>query len=107
MEIYATSAINNARIQYAASVTADLLDNDNDGIVDDPALCHRLMETGVITPIFQNDDDPAMDDLFDVYDLDIAVLFRNEVKPTVQHPGYMGDATVEEIVHNINCKIKT
>jgi len=106
MEIFAVSTMSDSYVRYAASVAADLLDNNNDGLVDDPLVCARLKETGVITPLFKNDNDPALDTLFDHYDLDIAILFKSEIDP--ENPGYFGkDAAVEEIVHNINCKIIT
>ena len=55
--------------------------------------------------MYNDEDDEAYDE-FD-YENSIAELFDDEVIPNGKHPGYMGDATVEEILHNINGQIKT
>jgi len=102
MEIFAVSSIPDSYVRYAASVAADLLDNDNNGIVDDALVCAKLKEVGVLTPIFSTEN--QMEHFEEHYDLDLAILFKDEIDP--ENPGYFQkDATVEEIVHNINCNI--
>ena len=104
MQLYATDSISNKQIQYAAAVAADLLDNDNNGIADDPRLCARLRSVSVVTPMFEDEDE---EEKFD-YEYSNAALFKGEVRPDGPFPGYwdpdtyLGDATVEEILHNIN-----
>ena len=82
---------------------AELLDNDEDGIVDDTTLLTQLQNTGFIMPMFTNEDSEAIEDFERHYQGDgvSAVLFADEVDPT--QPGHWGvDATVEEIMHTIN-----
>ena len=101
--IYAESSIPDAKVLHAASIAAELLDNNEDGEVDDPLLKDELNAKGALIPIFAYDGSPAMDNFFDNYNGNgaAAVLWRNEIDPN--NPGYWGaDATVEEIVHVIN-----
>ena len=101
--IYAESSIPDEKVLHVASVAAELLDNDEDGAVDDPLLKAELASNNALIPIFAYDGSPAMDNFFDHYDGEgaAAVLWRNEIDPN--NPGYWGaDATVEEVVHVIN-----
>ena len=101
--VYAESSIPDAKVLHAAAVAAELLDNDEDGEVDDPVLKAELGANGALIPIFAYDGSPAMDNFFDHYNGDgaAAVLWQNEIDPI--NPGYWGaDATVEEVVHVIN-----
>ena len=96
--IYAESSIPDAKVLHAASIAAELLDNNEDGEVDDPLLKDELNANGALIPIFAYDGSPAMDNFFDNYNGNgaAAVLWRNEIDPN--NPGYWGaDATVEEI----------
>ena len=101
--VYAETSISDEKVLHAAAVAAELLDNDEDGDVDDPVLKAELAANGALIPIFSHDGSPAMDKFFDHYNGDgaAAVLWRNEIDP--DNPGYWGvDATVEEVVHVIN-----
>jgi len=101
--IYAEPSISDAKVLHAAAVTAELLDNNEDGEVDDPLLKNELSANGALIPIFSYDGSSAMDNFFDYYNGNgaSAVLWRDEIDPN--NPGYWGsDATVEEIVHVIN-----
>ncbi|HIN26756.1 MAG TPA: hypothetical protein EYM74_05525, partial [Candidatus Marinimicrobia bacterium] len=96
--VYAESSIPDAKVLHAAAVAAELLDNDEDGEVDDPVLKAELGANGALIPIFAYDGSPAMDNFFDHYNGDgaAAVLWQNEIDPI--NPGYWGaDATVEEV----------
>ena len=101
--VYAESSISDAKVLHAAAVAAELLDNDEDGEVDDPLLKAELASNGALIPIFSYDGSPAMDNFFDHYNGNgaAAVLWRNEIDSN--YPGYWGsDATVEEVIHVIN-----
>ena len=100
--IYAESSISDAKVLHAASVAAELLDNNEDGIVDDPLLEAELHFAEAMMPLFSSEWSPAMDDVWDYYDGCVsAALFNNEIDPS--QPGHWGDdASVEEILHTIN-----
>ena len=100
--IYAESSISDAKVLHAASIAAELLDNNEDGIVDDPLVEIALHDSEAMMPLFSSEWSPAMEDVWDYYDGCVsAALFNNEIDPS--QPGHWGDdATVEEVVHVIN-----
>ena len=101
--IYAESTISDAQVLHAAAVAAELLDNNEDGIVDDPSIETQLTSENALMPIFSAEGSSAENTFFNNYNGNgvSAVLYQNEVDPT--QTGHWGDdATVEEIMHTIN-----
>ena len=101
--IYAESSITDVKVLHAAAVAAELLDNNEDGIVDDPAIETQLTIENALIPIFSAEGSSAENTFFNHYNGDgvSAVLYKNEIDPT--QTGHWGDdATVEEIMHTIN-----
>ena len=101
--IYAESTIPDAKVLHAAAVAAELLDNNEDGIVDDPAIETQLTSENALMPIFSSEGSSAENTFFNNYNGNgvSAVLYQNEVDPT--QTGHWGDdASVEEIMHTIN-----
>jgi len=101
--IYAESSISDENVLHAAAVAAELLDNNEDGIVDDPLIESQLISENALMPIFYQDGNSAMNTFFNNYNGDgvSAVLWNNEIDPS--QPGHWGDdASVEEIIHTIN-----
>ena len=100
--IYAESSISDDKVLHVAAVVAELLDNNEDGIIDDPLVKSALQNSNAMMPVFNNEWSPAMDDVWDHYEGCVsAALFRNEIDPL--QPGHWGDdATVEEVLHTIN-----
>ena len=101
--IYAESSISDAKVLHAATVAAELLDNDEDGIVDDPLIETQLQNKQAFMPVFSSEGSNAENLLFNNYNGDgaSAVLYKNEIDPT--QTGHWGDdATVEEVMHTIN-----
>ena len=102
-DVYAESAISDAKVLHVAAVVAELLDNNEDGSVDDPLLMQELSQREALIPVFMSEWSQAADNFFNYYNGDgaSAVLFNNEIDPN--QPGHWGDdATVEEVVHVIN-----
>ena len=101
--IYAESSISDAKVLHAAAVAAELLDNDEDGIVDDPLIETQLSNENALIPIFSSEGSSAENIFFNNYNGNgvSAVLYKNEISPN--NPGHWGDdATVEEVLHTIN-----
>ncbi len=101
--IYAEENVPDEKVLHAAAIFAELIDNDEDGVVDDPALLSELQDRQALMPIFTSDGSPGMNTFFDNYDGDGvgAVLWQQEIDPF--QPGHWGaDASVEEIMHTIN-----
>ena len=102
-EIFAPSNISDEKVLHVAAIAAELLDNDEDGEVDDPLIKQELMEKNALMPIFTSEWSQAANNFFNNYDGDgvSAVLFNGEIDPA--NPGHWGDdATVEEVIHTIN-----
>ena len=102
-EIYAEPSVSDAKVLHVAAIVAELLDNDEDGIVDDPELFSALQSNQALMPVFSYDGNACMNSFENYYNGDgvSAVLWRNEIDPS--QPGVWGnDATVEEVLHTIN-----
>ena len=108
--IYAEAGLSDAQVLHAAAILAELLDNDENGVIDDEALLARLVDQRAIIPMFNGADyqpgeSPAKEDLSDnggqLPFRFAAILYEREVDPW--QPGHWGsDASVEEIMHTIN-----
>lgn len=101
--IYAEDAVTDEKVLHAAAIFAELLDNNEDGIVDDPALLAQLQIKNAMMPVFTQDGSSGMNTFFNNYNGDgvSAVLWQTEMDPS--QPGHWGsDATIEEILHTIN-----
>ena len=51
-DIYAQSGISDEKVLHAAAVAAELLDNNEDGIVDDQLIKTDLQSTDTMKPMF-------------------------------------------------------
>jgi len=103
LRVYAEAGLTDAQVLHVVTVLAELIDNDEDGKVDDPAVVDALQTAGFIMPMFTSETSSAMRTFERNYTGNgvSAVLFADEVDPT--QPGVWGmDATVEELIHTIN-----
>lgn len=101
--VYAEEGIRDAQLMHAAQIMAELLDNNEDGVIDDDALLAQLQQSSAFMPIFMEEGSKAENDLFEHYDGSGAgaALYAQEVDE--ENPGRWGyDASVEEIMHTIN-----
>jgi hypothetical protein len=104
-EIYAEPSIPDSIVLHAAAVAAELLDNDEDGVVDDLLIKAELALSEAMMPIFSADGSASENTFFNNYMGNGvgAVLYLDEMDPSAT--GHWGlDATVEEIIHTINSK---
>ena len=102
-EIYAESSVSDEKVLHVAAIVAELLDNNEDGIVDDQNLFNELQLNEALMPVFSYDGNACMNSFENYYNGDgvSAVLWRNEIDPN--NPGQWGnDATIEEVLHTIN-----
>lgn len=103
LALYAEEGVRDEQLIHAATIMAELLDNDEDGIVDDAVLLEQLQQSQACMPIFASEGSSAEQMMFDHYSgTGIgAVLYAQEVDEN--NPGKWGyDASVEEIMHTIN-----
>ena len=101
--VVAESEITDSKLLHVAAVAAELLDQDEDGVVDDAMLETALIQGQALMPVLNFEGSDAEETLFEFYEGDGigAVLYNGEIDPN--EPGYWGsDATVEEVLHTIN-----
>ena len=101
-EIFAQNNIDDKLVKHAAAVAAEILDNDEDGEVDDLLLKQKLEQNKGMIAIFKAEGNQAMKWWRKHYEGKAgAVLFEGEIDP--DYTGFFGrDATFEEILHNVN-----
>ena len=82
--IYAENSISDEKVLHAAAVAAELLDNNEDGIVDDYLIQVQLSSQNALIPIFFQDGNSAMNTFENNYNGNgvSAVLFNNEIDPS-------------------------
>ena len=109
IHIYAEPSVSDQKVLHAAAIAAELLDNNEDGVVDDVNVQNQLLDLYTIMPLFAYEGSIAEELLFNNFDQLLensnfcagAVLYNNEIDPF--SPGLWGsDASVEEILHTIN-----
>lgn len=108
--VVATATVSPAKVRHAASVLAEYMDNDEDGVVDDPAIAKWLRDQGAFLVMPRSERDvKRLLYLFDaVEDAGFAVgqdLYGEETLPkNPPHRAGRGrfDATLEEVWHLVS-----
>ena len=68
IHVYAVASISDEKVLHAAAVAAELLDNDEDGVVDDALIENALTENYTVMPIFYSENSSVIDDFFDNFE---------------------------------------
>lgn len=104
LKFYAEPGVNDAKLIHAASIGAELLDNNEDGLIDDVELGEQLSMVNSIMPLFLEEGSLAeeammenLDETFCVH----AVLYSDEIAPEAPLD-WFSEASLEEILHTIN-----
>lgn len=103
VHVVAERGIPDAQLLHVAAVVAELLDQDEDGVVDHLPLQVALAAGEAVMPVLQRERSKGEKALMRGYDGEgiAAVLYADEVDPSA--PGFWGsDATVEEVLHTIH-----
>ncbi len=103
LTIYAEPSVPHDKLVYVATVWAELIDNNEDGIVDDPKILDQLALSQAIMPVFGSQKSKAIRNIEKLIGDDQlgAILWAEEINPA--SPGIVGeDATVEELLHTMN-----
>ena len=101
--VVAERGIPDAQLLHVAAVVAELLDQDEDGVVDHLPLQVALAAGEAVMPVLLRERSKGEKALMRGYDGEgiAAVLYADEVDPSA--PGFWGsDATVEEVMHTIH-----
>jgi len=110
--IYATQSVGDVKVLHAANVLAQYLDNDADGIPDNPLVVEKLKVTNSAVPIFLNTWENNNSELWDDFseedlncwtvlleDEDIDEWWSDSGKNNPSSTRF--DASLEEILHTI------
>ena len=104
LKFYAEPGVSDAQLLHSASIGAELLDNDENGIIDDIILGEQLMLVNAVMPLFLEEGSSAEDAVMDNWDESFcvsAVLYSAEIAPWAP-VDWFEDACLEEILHTIN-----
>ncbi len=66
-DVYAESSVSDEKVLHVAAVIAELLDNDEDGEVDDQSLKNKLNQENALMPVFTYDGNACMNQFFNNY----------------------------------------
>ena len=112
LKIYASNSVEPTKIEHAAAVLAEYLDNNQDGIVDDQKVVNSLIEykSGMI--IHQDEDEETSNrknyfKTVEKYNIYLKSLLEHEIRPAGSRfvaGSYEADASIEEILHMITVK---
>lgn len=97
LTICATNKVSRQKLSYAANVAAQWLDNDQDGVIDEPALLDHLRRNQALLVMSDNG---FSDDAFDAMDIDGRIAQDLSAQETNPANGRR-DASQEEIHHLI------
>lgn len=101
IDIYAVSAVEDAKLLHAANVMAQYLDNDEDGIVDDQLVLDKMLDNRAFMVMWKTESD--LENTFPS-GREGQDLGNDETHPNFVSNGRTGefDATLEEVLHIIN-----
>lgn len=101
IDIYAVSAVEDAKLLHAANVMAQYLDNDEDGVIDNQLVLDKMIENKAFLVMWASENDLNMNPPSGRLGQDLG---NNETNPNYVTNGKTGrfDAALEEVLHIIN-----
>ena len=98
IKIYATENVSNEKILHAASVMAEYLDNNEDGIIDNQKVLDAMLDKKAWLLIAQDEDERAIR-IPPIGSFHLQDLYNKEISIINGNPRF--DATLEEVLHLI------
>ena len=99
IKIYATENVDNDKILHAASILAEYLDNDEDGIIDNQRIVDKLIEKKAWILMAEDESESRAAIRFPIGNRFFLELYEEEVSIINGSPRF--DASLEEILHLI------
>lgn len=101
--VYAESGISDEKVLHVAAVLAEWLDNNEDGVVDDPTILAELVNRNALMPVFASEGSAGETTFMNNYTGNGvgAVCYNFEIVPARPLTNQF-DATVEENLHTIS-----
>ncbi len=102
INIFATSSVSNEDIKHCAAVMAEYLDNDEDGVVDNPQVLSEMTNNNASMVMFSTDGSANQTTFFNTYNgnWELQDLYGDECHPSGSSAAGF-DATLEEVLHLI------
>jgi len=107
IKFYATDGVADEKLQHAMNVMAEYLDNNEDGVIDNPGVHQKMVEKGATMVVFKDGEESeklgekAMRTLGSTVSQEaIQDLYNSEIHISGAKEG-MFDATYEEVFHLI------
>jgi hypothetical protein len=106
VHLFATAATPCPKLQHAAGVMAQYLDNDENGTPDDPLVLQAMIEVSAALVMFATEQELENSDLGGLFGAPYALqdLFGSETHPEGSTAETGFDATLEEVLHLISHK---
>jgi hypothetical protein len=104
IKLYGEPGITDVKILHGAAILAELLDNNEDGIVDDQLLLTTLLSRDALMPFIMSFSSPALTAFNNNYTGTglVDILVDNEIHPEGSSQAGGFDATLEEMMHLIH-----
>jgi len=103
VEILATSKVPDAKLTHSATIMAEYLDNDENGVADDSTVIAKLLEAQATLVMFENEAEmesfEGEPDSYAIQD-----LYAEETLPDGSSLANGFDATLEEVLHLISSR---
>jgi hypothetical protein len=98
--VYGAPEVSDEKLLHAATVMAEYLDNDEDGLADDPSVVESMVENNAALVMFPSADDLDSSGIFESPWID-QIWGQDLAEDETAVPGRF-DATLEEVLHLIN-----
>lgn len=100
VDIYAAPEVNDNKLLHAANVMAQYLDNNEDGVIDNPLVLDKIIQNKAFVVMWKNESDLDINPPSNRIGQDLG---NNETHPSFVSNGRIGefDAALEEILHII------
>jgi hypothetical protein len=104
IKLYIEKGFENDKAIYIANILAELLDNDEDGVIDNPEVYQKLLENKACMPLVMKEKSSALKTLNKHYKgIGIAdILMNDEVFPKTGTTAKKEDVAVHELLHLIH-----
>ena len=112
IKIYASSSVDPVKVEHAAAITAEYLDSNHDGVVDDQRVVNSLLEFKSGIAIHQNEEEERKNKnkylkIIKKHGVYLKALYGEEIRPVGSRfvaGSYEADGSLEEILHMITVK---
>lgn len=104
VHIFATNNVPELKVLHCASVLAEYLDNDENGLVDNELVLNQMLTFNSSMVLFEDENSKSLNYFFDNYDNSWGVqdLYAFEIHPEGSSDEFGFDATLEEVLHLIS-----